>query len=370
MFYAFLKRFFFKKRKKTLYIHIGISKTGSTAIQKFLDKNSTFLEDFGLHYVKAGRVPNGESHHLFARQSRSTDQESMVALVDDIKKEICGSNCNKFIISSEGFEYLTNKDVCNLRRYFSFLNLNMVVYLRYQDHAISSMYNELVKKHACSDSFVAYVKKTPRVKLLKYTALLSRWERALGRRNLLVRVFDRNQFVGGDLIQDFLSTVGAEVFNYDLVSHSANEGVSNIAILLLAEINKHIDFEIDHVKNYGLACHLSRVLNNVIKSEFPSLAGASPSFFSSLDAYDSFMSVYKDDNCKVTSRYLNHQSLSSTFTSADSGITESLKLDILLALARKIDFSENAECLSANELIKKIGEYWSGKLRALANKPV
>lgn len=34
----------------TIYFHLGITKTGSTAIQYFLEKNTLALEQFGYYY--------------------------------------------------------------------------------------------------------------------------------------------------------------------------------------------------------------------------------------------------------------------------------------------------------------------------------
>ena len=39
---------------KTLYLHIGVHKTGSTSIQDFLFKNANLLENQGYFYPKGG----------------------------------------------------------------------------------------------------------------------------------------------------------------------------------------------------------------------------------------------------------------------------------------------------------------------------
>ena len=39
-----------ENKKKTIYLHIGVSKTGTTSIQRFLYKNRELLKDKGILY--------------------------------------------------------------------------------------------------------------------------------------------------------------------------------------------------------------------------------------------------------------------------------------------------------------------------------
>ena len=60
--------------RKDLIFHIGLPKTGSTAIQAFLARNIEILDEHGISYpfiteetASAGRVSEGNALHEFVR---------------------------------------------------------------------------------------------------------------------------------------------------------------------------------------------------------------------------------------------------------------------------------------------------------------
>ena len=59
--------------KKTLYIHIGTGKTGTTAIQSFFDLNKIGLMKQGFKYIDSGRV--GINHHLLCRNCLRSEEK-------------------------------------------------------------------------------------------------------------------------------------------------------------------------------------------------------------------------------------------------------------------------------------------------------
>jgi len=55
--------------KRSLYIHIGTHKTGSTAIQSFLTLNKNIMQEFGVLY------PNkSENHYLITKELREKEK--------------------------------------------------------------------------------------------------------------------------------------------------------------------------------------------------------------------------------------------------------------------------------------------------------
>ena len=82
--------FFFKIKKKNVYIHIGHSKTGTTSLQKFLSKESK-SENSNFLYPKTTLINDG--HHLLFKSNQETLHTLFKEIKDSCKKNI--------IISSE-----------------------------------------------------------------------------------------------------------------------------------------------------------------------------------------------------------------------------------------------------------------------------
>lgn len=100
---------------KTLFIHIGNLKTGTSSIQYILDKNSDLLRQHGIHYFSNFRAKNNPTNHsllaleLLTKFSGYTkpfwydESYNLDVLIDDLIVEINSSECQQFILSSEEF---------------------------------------------------------------------------------------------------------------------------------------------------------------------------------------------------------------------------------------------------------------------------
>ena len=88
--------------KRTMYIHIGPHKTGTSSIQSFLSLNKSLLEKQNYLYPKSGLIFDGH-HHLAKDVLEDADTPPLFGGLDDLQKEILGSN-QDVIISSEDFD--------------------------------------------------------------------------------------------------------------------------------------------------------------------------------------------------------------------------------------------------------------------------
>ena len=200
----------------TLLIHIGMPKTGSTALQNFLLTNNHILEKYGWCYpiMSSGEIGDlerldlercGNGYYLF---------ESLIT--HNIKSEwdkqmgiaLNYLYSNNVIISSEHvYERGTEKFIAGVREKFE--NIKVVIYLRRQDRTIESLYNQLIKNGEEYRSFDEYLHSNDVSKdFLEYQLKLGLISRIIGRENLIVRVYEKQQLVGNDIITDFLSVLG------------------------------------------------------------------------------------------------------------------------------------------------------------------
>ncbi|MCW2308640.1 hypothetical protein [Rhodobium gokarnense] len=193
----------------TTYVHIGVPKTGSTAIQHFATENRQRLRDRGLLYPAAAL--RGFGHHDFAflldggypDWAKPQDQP-----LDDLAGAL-RSECEGFdgdiLLSSEDFylfpqpeklsEFLTETGLATGRA------VRIVVYLRRQDDLMVSWYNQIVKAQGFSGTFSDALE--AHRWLGDYRGQLARWANVFGAGNMLVRRYPSPGGDGHGLMADF-----------------------------------------------------------------------------------------------------------------------------------------------------------------------
>ncbi|WP_298637090.1 hypothetical protein [uncultured Umboniibacter sp.] len=282
--------------KKELILHIGMSKTGTTALQKKLLKNREALIDDGICYVKTG-LGSGGAHHPFAKamNGKNVDQ-----LFSELHDEISRSSCSKFIVSSELLERRRSTAWLTLVKSLPNTSIRVCVYLRPQDDVITSMYNELVKKHACSLPFSEYILNAGRLNLLNYQEYLSNLEGIFGQENLIVRPAVSNALVDGDITADFLfHAAPTKISMQSNKSEIYNSSTSATVSHAMARINANLTEDIDHLSQYKKATRLSKILDKVIANTEQPVGG----YFESLDQHEAFVANYRLSNRWVEQRY-------------------------------------------------------------------
>ena len=89
---------------KTIYIHVGPHKTGTTYIQNILKTNQKILRDNGVLIPRAGMGIKDPAHHNIAWQfGDSKHYRPGLGGASEIISQSCGFN--KIIITSENFSF-------------------------------------------------------------------------------------------------------------------------------------------------------------------------------------------------------------------------------------------------------------------------
>ena len=198
------------KQQKPLVLHIGLGKTGTTVLQRFLAQNREVLLERGIEYPQEGLVDH--AHHLFSPHVPHYMQQRWTFVpVSDWAGPVSAKEASSILLSSELMSSASADEIapyCNeLRAHF---DVRVVIYLRRQDHMLASTYNQQVKSGRQKRPLGAtWLKRLP---AYDYLEKLRRWESAVGRDALVVRPFEREQLEGGDIRTDFLHHVyGMEV---------------------------------------------------------------------------------------------------------------------------------------------------------------
>lgn len=209
-----------------LYLHIGTEKTGTTSIQDFLKSNRGRLLARGVQYPKLPGPANQISlstaaleevqrsiEHIFDLHSLADLAAFRESMSATLSEAFSGSTSKIAILSNEHCssrlqnraEVQTLYDM--LRPYFD--RMFIVVYLRRQDEFLLSTYSTSVKT-GLRWPLALPPEGFKRDRRYDYWKLLSRWAGVFGRDAMICRRFERSALKGGDVVEDFLETVGVE----------------------------------------------------------------------------------------------------------------------------------------------------------------
>lgn len=282
---------------KTVYLHIGLHKTGTTAIQDVLKKNKQALATkgylipetgyvWGAHYqLSWALLEDNPSWYPVARQS----PESLYA---KLRNEIKKSSCQKIILSSEEFSFLGVKSdesmLEELKHLLGNVDVKIVVFLRDQAAYADSFFHEEVKSFSerfdCSslDAFVDGIKG-----LLDYKLVLNRWEKVFGKHNLIVKTYgDGKHGAPFDSVREFFDTIGVHMdFEESTIS------------------NPRMDVEHAAIKKIINASQVPADVKVAVGSVLQKVSTGPAAKAFSLAEADRFMARYRESNRQVASRY-------------------------------------------------------------------
>ena len=199
---------------KTIYLHIGIGKTGTTKLQEHLSKCHETLKSNGVHYVLKGGGLQGHGHQAFAKSCIS-DIPSYMELTGNIQDqrravldEIANEQADTFLLSSENFAVANPADVLSaFDTITDELAFKIILFVRSQDELIESEDNQLIKVRKETMTLEEY-----RETFFEgdFMALATRWGAAFGEENLICRIYDAKKM---DVITDFFSCLPIEASN-------------------------------------------------------------------------------------------------------------------------------------------------------------
>jgi len=200
---------------RRLTVHIGAPKTGSTYLQRLLYENrEQLLREQGVLYPDVNL--RGFGHHDLAfligggyPDWAISQQKSLSTLAAELRTAVAG-HCGDIILSSEDFYLFPQPE--ELRRLLHECGAldgrepRILVYIRRQDDAHESWYNQTVKAQGATHSLEESIEKDFR--LWDYSAQLEQWAATFGRGAVCVRRFESAAFAGGTLRSDFLQHAG------------------------------------------------------------------------------------------------------------------------------------------------------------------
>lgn len=353
----------------TVYLHIGLPKTGTTAIQNFLGNNREILQshdlcfpDFGLRYPRVNSFRNAyfvidTFEEYIGHRDLSRPEDGYLAILDQIAE--LGKQYNRIILTDESLwrfgdsfpEFWKKLDADLEKRK---LGLRIIVYLRRQDNFVLSFYRQKVKAVWTGLPFYEYLDEFKKDYRMDYRSYLDMLSDCIGREKLIVRVYEKEQFQGEEhsLLSDFLSIFGLSLKDGFNAEHQ--------------EYNPTL---------YGPRFELQRVLNTLPVSPFTSRAlrksfrsmqdnnpYANPpekdSFFKTGEQ-SAFLDRFAESNSSIARDYLGREDGTLFYSKEDIDLpeykadTDALLHDVILFYGRSVQLLEE-ELKNARREIKTL----------------
>lgn len=207
--------------KKRLFLHIGHYKTGSSALQSFLNGAKGALKEEGVLYPNAGRAKtNSNTHarlslgllerHGFTPPPWYKDSGPVEGDFAALAEEIEASGCKRVVVSSEEFvQFAFRADyqtaLADLKARLAAYDVKIVFYLREPFSLMKSWFNEVNKGPVPTRNFVTFAAVRPDG-FFSQRPIVTRFGAAFGRRNVIIVPYrPEGQFH----VQSFLDVIGS-----------------------------------------------------------------------------------------------------------------------------------------------------------------
>lgn len=297
--------------KKTLYVHIGTTKTGTTAVQSFCIDNQEVLNAKGYCYplfpYRYKDVSERRNAHFLIAEAadRQTGRfrEGMDRILSLFEKY------QNIILSDEGiWSAVYEQRMCMWKALKAEakaggFRIKVIVYLRRQDTYLISGWNQMVKSGigtGAAKPWKDYVNDLVYINKMNYATHLKKIAAFWGEKNLIVRRFEPKYFYGGSVYSDFLQAVGLELTDEFRIEQSMRN-------TRLAG-NTH---EIQRVLNGmpGMTAGYHSFFRQALLS-YADLSGKEyPCEMFSKEEAEAFMDRYREENRQVSEKYFNGEDL-------------------------------------------------------------
>lgn len=200
----------------TLYLHVGLPKTGTTAIQRYMYLNRNEYAEQGVFwaetYANGLHEINDWAHHVYSHKWGGWLDPAQFLVTPDAAWEALGETMRAtpgcYFVSSERFADLLPLPVGRslleyVREIIAPARLVVIGYVRRQDTMVESHVKELLKGGNLNKSLAEYMAQP--ASFLAFGGGFATAAEIVGRENAIVRVYERSRLVDRDAVSDFLS---------------------------------------------------------------------------------------------------------------------------------------------------------------------
>lgn len=211
-----------------MFVHIGMSKAGSSAIQECLVGNRDTLAQHAISYPSAGIPGDSGSHHdiLFDLQRDSTTK---------LRRALKSSSGDVTVLSCEGFWTMSDE---RLELFASVLPepVTVVFYLRNPHDYLLSSYRQKIKRAGEHYPPEEHFDPDRTPTRLDFSHQLERWGQYF---SLRVRAYEA---VKQSIEKDFMEAIGAPMNEVDTTRQPINATPADGALHFMRGVNRYLPY--------------------------------------------------------------------------------------------------------------------------------
>jgi hypothetical protein len=237
---------------KSLVLHLGIPKTGSSALQVCWAQNREALLSQSFDYFELGdflmglrgKISSGNGAHL-ARSFLPPQAEAYLPTreqqLSQLDRKILESDCDTGVLSSELFVFA---DDARLAEFAGWLvergiSLKVFYFIRDQVQFLTSTYIQQVKRHACTETAEQYILRTyDKIAHIKYSKLFERLRQLVPSEDIICRNYQETRVSERGIFDIFLGSFGLDPEGLKLADFSVNLSLDMTEIKIMLALNK------------------------------------------------------------------------------------------------------------------------------------
>jgi hypothetical protein len=186
---------------KTVYLHIGLGRCGTTSIQRALFENQESLKAKGYLYIRTD--DGGEAHHSLCPLKKELLPGAKAAW-DKIAEEFMAMREENLMISSENMIGIADELIEHIADLFKECRVKVLFIGRHQSGLLPSTFSQWTKAGILFESFNSFFKATHQ--LWHFQNILDRWEKYFVREDIHCRILSS----GEDAVETFATFLPAE----------------------------------------------------------------------------------------------------------------------------------------------------------------
>ncbi|WP_396621489.1 hypothetical protein [Marinobacter sp. W-8] len=186
----------------TLYLHVGWSKTGTSAIQSQVQAQHREFLQKGILYPQALQWPD-HSHHPFALAFNDVGgyqgQHTPAEALNQLQREMSSVDADSVLVSSELSPFYFSNDLFKSFVESNFETVKVIFTVRTQSELLLSLFNQLVKDPNVRYGASMFTLAMRNLAWLNFDQNVMRWSKVVGRENLHVVPYSR------EVVRDFFN---------------------------------------------------------------------------------------------------------------------------------------------------------------------
>ena len=242
---------------KKIFIHIGLPKTGTSAIQNFLYNERSELKKHGilypesitsLNFDRSGKIIIMKNPKNFFDHNYLADIENYPNINHDLfynklAAEILeNNNCENLILSSENLYFANDKLLFKLKNLFKDLDIKIIFTKRNYYEWLDSYFYEKIYSGRETNGFNYFFKDLLEKNFLPFDKTTLRWKKIFGEENFLEIDYEDKNYITKMLSLFQIPSKIIEKYKYNLVNNIKKSPIKISVISNFNLLNSHLNF--------------------------------------------------------------------------------------------------------------------------------